>query len=62
MRPSERKKMLVTSQVAWLLDTDTMTINRWVKSGILKPYHTNSQGVSTFKREDVACLLTKLGA
>jgi excisionase family DNA binding protein len=62
MEYSEQKiKMLSTSDVAWLLDTQRNTIKRWADAGIIKAYRNGGRD-ERFKREDVAYLLAKLGA
>ena len=55
-------RTLKTGEVAWLLSTNTKTVQRWAEAGIMKPCRTNGRGALVFKREDVASLLTKLGA
>jgi len=56
-----RVKTLSIDDVAWLLGTDVATIQRWVKSGILK-CQTADHGEQLFCREEVASLLANLGA
>ena len=57
-----RIQFLRTSDVAWLLDTQSNTIDCWTEAGILKCHHLDRQGERIFKREDIADLLTRLGA
>ena len=62
VRHEQKHRMLKTGEVAWLLSTDKKTVQQWAKAGIVKPYRTNGLSDLKFKREDVACLLAKLGA
>ena len=57
-----RINTLKIAEVAWLLDTDVSTIQRWVNSGIIKSCRTKPSGEPLFRREDVASLLASLGA
>jgi hypothetical protein len=57
-----RIRFLRTSDVAWLLDTPSNTIDCWTEAGILKCHHLDRQGERIFKREDIADLLARLGA
>ena len=62
VRHEQTRRTLKTGEVAWLLSTDRKTVQQWAKAGIMRPYRTNGLGDLIFKREDVACLLAKLGA
>lgn len=55
-------RTLGTGQVAWLLGTDTKTINRWADAGILKAWRTTCRGDKRFRRVEIANLLARLGA
>jgi len=55
-------EMLKIDDVAWLLGTDIMTVERWAKSGIIKPYRTTDEGEPVFKPKDIAKFLAHIGA
>ena len=57
-----RIRFLRTSDVAWLLNTQSNTIDCWTEAGILKCHHLDRHGERIFKREDIANLLARLGA
>ena len=57
-----RIRFLRTSDVAWLLNTQSNTIDCWTEAGILKCHHLDRHGERRFKREDIASLLARLGA
>ena len=62
MRRRYRIRTLDVDKVAWLLGTDNKTVQRWVYSGIIRPYRTTLCGDILFRRGDVAYLLARLGA
>ena len=57
-----RIQFLRTSDVAWLLNTQSNTIDCWTEAGILKCHHLDRDGERIFKRQDIADLLARLGA
>ena len=57
-----RIKTLDAGKVAWLLGTDSKTVQLWAYSGIIKTYRTTRYGDRLFRRGDVARLLARLGA
>ena len=62
LRQKFRIKTLRIDDVAWLLDTDVGTVQRWANSGIIKACRTTHRGEQLFRRDDVAYLLASLGA
>lgn len=61
-RRRPRIRFLRTSDVAWLLSTQSNTIDCWTEAGILKCHHVDRHGEKRFKREHIASLLARLGA
>ena len=56
------KTMLKVDDVAWLLGTDGRTVQHWVDAGIIKAPPPNGSSSLRFKRQDIARVLSKLGA
>ena len=54
--------MLRTSDVAWLLGIHSNTVRSWANHGIIKAYRTSDRDEQRFRRQDIAHLLSKLGA
>ena len=54
--------MLKVDDVAWLLGTDNKTVQHWADAGVIKVFPPNGSGSLRFKREDIARILSKLGA
>ena len=62
MEHSEQKiTRLTTGEVAWLLGTDSNTVQQWQHAGIIKSYRAGGREDRRFRRNDVAQLLCKLG-
>ena len=54
-------KKLRIEDVAWLLDTDVKTVQRWANAGIIRPCRTAPRGDILFRLDDIARLLVRLG-